>query len=167
MDESELALGESSGTPRFRYEETYNAQPRWQRAAVNLAMPLATLLLAIALIGPSAATASFTRGFEQLTVGLFRGQTYRVDAFARLFALISEQKYAVALAAIAAKLAALNLLPLPIFNGGIALCEILGILQRRRLATRLQVIGLMAMLAMFAIWLFALGAYLLTGSTSN
>jgi hypothetical protein len=44
----------------------YDELPRWQQAGMNLAMPLGTLLLAAALLGPTAAVNSFTRGYRQL-----------------------------------------------------------------------------------------------------
>jgi membrane-associated protease RseP (regulator of RpoE activity) len=130
--------------PVWRHEETYNARPRWQRIAVNLAMPLATLALGAALIGPAAALDVFARGFEQFATGAFRGGGYRGEAIARLFTLIGEGRYVAALGVIAAKNAALNLFPLPTTNGGLALMEPLSL--KPRAATMLQVIGFVLML---------------------
>jgi hypothetical protein len=144
------------------HEQTYEAQPRLQKILINLVTPLTTLALAVILLGPSAATDSFLRGFEQFTLGAFRPREYRVDAFARLFAHLEMHRYAAVLGIIAAKTAA-YLLPIPNVNGGTALLELFGgtTAMRPRNVAILQFVGLLAILVLGGIWLFALGVYLL------
>ena len=144
---------------------SFASLPRWEKVGMNLAAPAATLVLAAMLMGPGAAFTSFAQGFRQLFAGTLHAQTVAVPLIAGFFALLESRAFVTVLGVLAAKSATINLTPLPIMNGGLALIEAIQwvVPVSLRTQTRLQVIGLFVALATFLLWTYAAIAFLTRG----
>ncbi|WNG60476.1 hypothetical protein F0U59_41565 [Archangium gephyra] len=92
--------------------------PLFLRLIVHTSTIAGMLLLAVACLSPARGLAAFTSGFEQVVNVLLAQQ--RVVAF---FALLRTEGFWPALGVLSAKLAALNLLPLPPLTGYMMLRE--------------------------------------------
>jgi membrane-associated protease RseP (regulator of RpoE activity) len=100
-----------------------------ERAFIAASGCLALIVLSASCLGPLAAVRSFGRGFAQLIpfapwtpAWVPSGR----DLVGRFLALLRSGPFRVALGVLAAKLTALNLLPLPPFNGGVIVLTLLG-----------------------------------------
>jgi membrane-associated protease RseP (regulator of RpoE activity) len=135
--------------------DAYDEQPRLVRVLLNLSGCAALVGLVVAMRGGQG-WQSFLHGFEQILagvisppdtgVGLVDGYVLRVDAggFLAAFSILT------------AKIAAFNLLPVPILNGGQALQELL--LPRSWISEatdmRLKQVGLTLLCILCAVWLW-------------
>lgn len=110
------------------------------------------LLLAVACLSPSRALASFTSGFEQVVNVMLARE--RVTAF---FALLRTEGFVPALGVLAAKLAALNLLPVPPLTGYMMLRELWQWMFKPRIRSdAVPAWGILLVLMLLAGWGFGL-----------
>lgn len=152
--------------PVAHVHDAFDRKPR----AVQVLLPLAgaaSLALVALLLHPGSALASIGHGFVQIVAGGVSplGTAQRLVEGVRAFA--AQQGFAPLLGMVAAKLAALNLLPLPAMNGGQAL---LALLKRdlheeepSLLLQRLTEWGLWLCVALALSWLVAIGFFVVRG----
>jgi hypothetical protein len=149
------------GPLRRRYRDLHPLT----RAAIPLAGCAALLLVAMACLGPAEGWGSFLRGFGQFPAGALAPLSTGQELQARLAEVLTALPLAAALGVFAAKVAAVNLLPLPPLNGGQVLATLLR--WRRppgsRLETAANYAGLLIYLALCLGWLTALAVYLYRG----
>lgn len=140
-------------------EHAYDHRPRLVRVSIQLSGPIAILLAAIALRG-SAGWTSFLRGFEQLLSGAIAPASRGVELVDGYTQLAEKTGFVAALGVLLAKLAAANLLPIPIVGGGAALLELLLPDSRPDIRDKIWVgfqhVGLVAVLALTLAWLYAI-----------
>lgn len=135
----------------------YNHQPALVQAIVPLSGCVALVLLAT-LVLAGASVAEVIAGFRQVIVGAFGPTTTAQDYIQALYAVSTTDGFPAMLAVVATKVAAFNLLPLPMLNGGQAL---LALVPSNRNDTpdwqlRLMQIAIFPWLAMVGSWGFAL-----------
>ncbi|MCY1081165.1 site-2 protease family protein [Archangium lansingense] len=110
------------------------------------------LLLAVACLSPERGLAAFTSGFEQV-VNVFLARE-RVVSF---FALLRTEGFVPALGVLSAKLAALNLLPLPPLTGYMLLRELwLAVLRPQIRSNSVPAWGMTLVLMLFLGWGYGL-----------
>lgn len=127
------------------------------RLIVHTSTIAGMLLLAVACLSPARGLAAFTSGFEQVVNVLLAQQ--RVVAF---FALLRTEGFWPALGVLSAKLAALNLLPLPPLTGYMMLREFWRGLFRSRTGNEgVPAWGMVLVLLLFLGWGHGLYAGLL------
>lgn len=95
------------------------------RALVALSGPAFLLLLAVILLGGTRAVHSFLTAFPQFVQLLFSPLSAGKLLVLRYLELVSPAQLPLALGVLAAKFAAWNCLPIPTFNGGQALIELI------------------------------------------
>lgn len=138
---------------------TFDGQPRWVRAIVQLVAVAGFLLLAFVLRGNDA-WHSFVNGFGQWLQGTLHPTTRGVELIEGYARFADREGPLAAAGVIAAKAAALNLLPIPAVAGFRALIELLtpagGGAFYEKLQARLQVVGLVILLAVAVTWAWAL-----------
>lgn len=137
----------------------FDSKPRWVRALLPMTGVAGMFLLAFALRGVDA-WHSFVHGFSQLFEGTLAPVERGADLLSDYARVARESGPIIAVSVFAAKVAAFNLLPVPILAGGQALLEIVGATgpgpaadRRLRMLTQ---IGLCVMVAIACAWLFAL-----------
>jgi membrane-associated protease RseP (regulator of RpoE activity) len=140
---------------------TYNALPRWERAAMNLAMPLGTLLVGFVSLGPSRAMHSLLFAFRSLVVGAGQPQTAGLELVARLFDPLANGEVVASLGRVAIVMTAINLLPISIVNGGIALLELISAVVPISLRARaiLDILSLLIACGLLT-WTYSMYLYL-------
>lgn len=151
--------------PADYFDDAFNHKPR----AVQVLLPLAgaaSLVLVALVLHPGSGLASVGHGFVQIVAGGLSplGTAHGLLDGARAFA--AQQGFVPLLGMVAAKLAALNLLPLPAMNGGQALLA----LMERDLhedtspwLRKLTEWGLWLSVALALSWLVAIGFFLVRG----
>jgi membrane-associated protease RseP (regulator of RpoE activity) len=129
------------------------------RLAIIGSADAALMLLACLLLGPSHALNSLGHGFEQVIRGALAPASTAQMLIRGLLDLLDRESLGLGLGVVAAKVAAVNLLPLPALSGGQLILNLVG--GRRGLPGRVQAIlqGLgLAVGAAFAVgWLVAFG----------
>jgi membrane-associated protease RseP (regulator of RpoE activity) len=151
----------SDDLPAGYFDDAFNHKPR----AIQVLLPLAgaaSLAGVALLLHPSSALASIGHGFVQIVAaGLSPlGTAQRLIEGARAFA--AQQGFVPLVGMVAAKLAALNLLPLPAMNGGQALLALLKRDLREDTSPWLQRLiewGLWLWVALALSWLVAIGYF--------
>ncbi|WP_375767312.1 hypothetical protein NR798_37390 [Archangium gephyra] len=122
------------------------------RLIVHLSTVAGMLLLAVVCLSPERGLAAFTSGFEQV-VNVFLARE-RVTAF---FALLRTEGFWPALGMLSAKLAALNLLPLPPLTGYLMLRELWrGIFKPQIRSDAVPAWGTLLVLMLFLGWGYGL-----------
>lgn len=138
---------------------TWNAISPIRRAAIALGGSTLLLAFGCLMIGPSAALAEAVEVPLQSLAALSGEYTSLLNGF---FRFVDRADARLVIGVFAAKVAAVNLLPIPIFNGGQALIELMqGLLGRplpNRVLSMLQVTGLFAVIAFFIYSLYAVPA---------
>ncbi|HEY5756679.1 MAG TPA: site-2 protease family protein [Steroidobacter sp.] len=151
-------------TPEADPATTFNHKPALVRAVVPLTGCVALMLVA-AMIPVGAGISEVTEGFRQVIVGAF-GPTSTAQGYIQaLHDRSLSHGFMVVLGVLAAKMAALNLLPLPFLNGGQALLAFVptdpnvepGWQQKLVQFTFLPFIALMGAW-LYAICIFAIGS---------
>lgn len=131
-------------------ELTFQRLHPLSRVFICLGGPAATLLFAFALRGMGAFT-SFQRGFEQFIGSLFRSREANMAMLRPFLARIEGGDVGYAMATLAAKHAAANLIPFSTAAGGMALLAILEWVLGRRIKqgvlAAIQIASLMILLA--------------------
>ena len=143
------------------FDDAFNHKPR----AIQVLLPLAgaaSLALVALLLHPGSALASISHGFVQIVAGGLSplGTAQGLIDGGRAFA--AQQGFVPLVGMVAAKLAALNLLPLPAMNGGQALLALLKRDPREDTAPWLQRLiewGLWLWVALALSWLVAIGCF--------
>lgn len=139
-------------------EHAYDRQSRLVRMSIALSGPLALLLAAVALRG-SAGWESFLHGFEQILSGAIAPASRGVELAGGYMHVAGKMGFVTALGVLVAKMAAVNLLPIPNLGGGAALLELMlpDMLPptHKKIWTRFQQFGFFAMLALMLSWLYA------------
>lgn len=149
--------GEPFDKPADYFDDAFNHKSRMVQVLLPLAGVAALAAVAIVLRG-QAAIPSLTHGFAQVLTGALdplstgRQLVDGVAAFARLHAFPS------LLGMLAAKMAAVNLLPLPFMNGGHALLTLVTRDLRETPAWqhKLMAVSVWVWLALLASWLVAI-----------
>ena len=134
----------------------FDLRPRWVRFTIAISGNIALVLLACALRGAEG-WRSFVNGFAQIVTGTFRPESAGAQLVEGYLRAVETQGALDAIGIVAAKLAAFNLLPVPIFEGGLALGELLRKPGPRaiRVTPAIQIgIALWVMLAVT--WLYAI-----------
>jgi membrane-associated protease RseP (regulator of RpoE activity) len=138
---------------------TFDEQPRWVRAAVHVTGILGCLMLAFVLRGQDA-WQSFINGWSQWIAGTLQPATMGAELLTGYARFVELEGPVAAAGVIAAKAAALNLLPLPMFAGVRALVELLvppgGRARFEKPLSWLSGIGFVLLLAFVAAWAWAL-----------
>lgn len=98
---------------------------RLERTLLYLAGPAALVAVASVVLGPDIAIISFRRGFGQILAGALDPLTTGPAHLRALGNLVFNSSFTTCLAVVAAKMAALNLLPIPPLNGFQALHALL------------------------------------------
>ena len=133
-----------------------------RRLLTMLSGAIFLLLLSAALLGLDQAWSAFSSGFGQFVHGALAPLTYGQIMLSRLSDLLTKQPADAALGALAAKMAAFNLLPIPTLNGGQALLEIVRprFKDTNRLS-RIMVIGFTVIACQTVSWSVAVAKYVL------
>lgn len=129
------------------------------RIVLFLAACLLLLLVATAILGTDALV-QFTAAFSQIILGALSPLNAAQAYLAQAHKFINSSSMAAVLAVAAAKVAAMNLLPLPSLNGGqiIAMCA-RPLKLARLLPESVMKVLLLAPLCLYASWAFALVVY--------
>jgi hypothetical protein len=126
--------------------------PLLLRLIVHASTVAGMLLLAVACLSPARGLAAFTSGFEQVVNVMLARE--RVVAF---LALLRTEGFVPALGVLSAKLAALNLLPLPPLTGYLMLRELWqGIFKARTPNEGIPAWGILVVLLLFLSWGYGL-----------
>ncbi|WP_164546972.1 MULTISPECIES: site-2 protease family protein [unclassified Variovorax] len=143
------------------FDDAFNHKAR----AVQVLIPLAGVaaLIAVALVlRQGAAIPSLVHGFAQLIAGAFDPLSTGRQLVGNATAFAKEHAFLPLLGMLAAKLAALNLLPLPFLNGGQALLTLVTRDLREIPAWqhKLNAVSAWVCLVLVALWLAAVFAYI-------
>ena len=128
-------------------EGTWHRLPRIARAAICLSGPTALLLLALIALGP----ASFREDVRETSTQVAELAVHPAAVIKRFLAFVDSSPFRIILGAIGVKLAFVNLLPLPLVNGGQAIVELANLHRHRRLMTYFELASLALILAGFII----------------
>ena len=140
-------------------EDAFDHQPRWIQAAMPLGGSLLVLLVAIALLGREGWTA-FASGFGQIVHGAISPLNEAQHLLASFVAYLEVRSLPDSVGLFFAKMAAFNLLPIPILNGGDAIANLLGIYRAsERVRMRVQQVSLCFVLPLWIGWLCAAVVY--------
>lgn len=107
-------------TPDADPATAFNRKPAYVQALVQL-VGCASLVVLAALILAGAGVTEFVAGFRQVIVGAFAPRSTAQEYIQALHDLSVSHGFLAVLGVLAAKVAAVNLLPLPFLNGGQAL----------------------------------------------
>lgn len=133
------------------------------RVAVMAAGPLAILALSAACLGPAHAARSFVHGFGQAAPFLAARGPGGGELLRGLSAVLTYGSFRTAVGVVAAKVAAMNLLPIPALVGGTIVTNLLG--WRRGLPdgalTALNTAGLVVTLVLVGYWVVAVARFAL------
>jgi membrane-associated protease RseP (regulator of RpoE activity) len=158
-------LFDSTETRALDERLCYDHQPVWKRVTIVLAGPVALVLVSVVIgwFTGRSGLHDVLAGTRQLIEGALHplsvGSSY-VEAAHQ----VARVGGVLALAGLlAAMVAAFNLLPIPLLNGGQAIVELFRPRNRdARYWTTLQQVSLVVLLALFAAWLVAFGAWLMS-----
>jgi membrane-associated protease RseP (regulator of RpoE activity) len=132
-----------------------------RRVAIAAAGCAALVVVGALCLGPWASVRSLGRGFVQLIPFAPWAPAWVPGGrqlAARFLALIRDGPFRIALGVLAAKMAAINLLPLPPLNGGAIILTLVG--WRKRLPEKAEIaatyVGLLALLILVGYWVVQL-----------
>lgn len=141
--------------------DAYNCQPRWKQALIPLGGSAALLLLALLLLGDDGWRA-FLDGFFQVLAGAAAPLSEAQRLLGTFADYLRARPFLDVLGLCAAKMAAVNLLPVPILNGGAAILALLGFNDAgERKTAAIQMTGLLALGALWLSWTIAVVIFLL------
>ncbi len=135
----------------------YDHKPRFIRIFISISGCVFLILFAFALIGTDA-FCSLLNGFRQIVSSYFSPTKAGQEHIESVSAFISSNSFLVIIAITATKISALNLLPLPMLNGGQAILELIDVSLRKR--QLLSTISLLVHLAMLASIVIAITTYI-------
>lgn len=150
-------FADTTETPEADPATAFNHKPAIVRVAVLL-MGCGSLILLAAMVPAVAGVSEVTAGFRQVIVGAF-GPTSTAQGYIQaLLDRSMSQGFMVVLGVLAAKMAAVNLLPLPFLNGGQALLALVptdpNVVPDWQL--KLMHISFLPFIALLASWLYAI-----------
>jgi membrane-associated protease RseP (regulator of RpoE activity) len=118
---------------------------------------LALILLAAVVFGAPEALQKVVRGFSQIISGALSPRAVGAALLYALYEFVRDNPLAASVGLVASKMAAANLLPLPVMNGGDALLMLLNWMRPMpvNVRERLQQLGFVVLLIILACWLVA------------
>lgn len=127
-----------------------------KRIFIAASGPLALLLLAAILIGPSQIARPFVSGFAQYFTGAVMPFEQGQHLLHRL-SDVAKTSFPLLLALMAVKMAAFNLLPFPVLNGGYVILEIVRLVVTipEKAVERLNQVGFLIVIAITCGWIVA------------
>ena len=142
---------------RYQTDETdpdrFELLPAWKRLFIDGSGVGGLMLLACVCLGPTRAIRSIEKGFEQIVMG-FTTPGFARTMVGQLYALIEPGSTPLVLGIIAAKVAAINLIPLPPLDGGKVLFELL--LGEKWMPSKVYgfvaIVGLTASMLIILLW---------------
>ncbi|SEF32544.1 site-2 protease family protein [Variovorax sp. NFACC27] len=146
--------------PADYFDDAFDHKPRTVQVLIPLAGVAALIVVALVL-RQGAAVPSVVHGFAQFLMGALDPLTTGRQLVSGATAFAGQHAFLPLLGMLAAKLAAVNLLPVPSLNGGQALLTLVTRDLRETPAwrRRLTVAGLLVWVALVASWLSAILAY--------
>lgn len=146
--------------PRAAVGKLFEELTPAQRALVAVSGPVAALVTALVILTPAEGLRSFVNAFAQL-FGALVGQPSPVGEVAAFLERLGRGEWVGSLGTLAAKMAAVNLLPLPgITGGGIALTQLWEWVWGRKIpdvfVTRAAMVGFALFLTLLAPWGYSL-----------
>jgi hypothetical protein len=133
--------------------------PRWRQTLLTVSGPITVLIVAMVLLGPSEAALSFGRGFGQLVEGCLSPRAKATEWLRSYFGLWQTHQFTLATGILAAKMAMLNLLPLPPMAGGQA---VMSLFAPRVFPLSLLYWSLLVVYVIMGIWSYAMIVALVT-----
>jgi membrane-associated protease RseP (regulator of RpoE activity) len=139
--------------------DAFDHQPRWRQAAIPLGGSLSVLGVSLLLLGIEGWDA-FLSGFHQVFAGALSPLTVGPQLIAAFVSGVESDPVAWSFGLFCAKIAAVNLLPLPSLNGGDALMALLG-LNKASEQTRVKLLtmSVCVVLLLWGGWLLAASVY--------
>jgi hypothetical protein len=154
----EIGILPLGGSVKLSEEFEKNSLPvKW---LVTISGPLFVTISAGLVLSFDKAWLAFVTGFGQIIYGAISPITYGAPLIQKFFAQDLATSLFTAYGILASKLVALNLLPLPVMNGGQMLTSLFPDFQESKWGARLNVISLLVMLAIYVSWGVALAVYL-------
>lgn len=145
--------------PDYVGPDVFDERPVWRRVALHLAGPAALVALAVALLGGEGWRA-FLATFVQIPLGALAPGTEGQRYVAEVVGFVGERPPGDVVGAVAAKVAASNLLPFPALNGGGALRALVwGRRGPPPWEGYLVLLSMLPLLALYVGWAAALVAY--------
>jgi membrane-associated protease RseP (regulator of RpoE activity) len=128
-----------------------------RRAFVPLCACLALLIVSVAILGVSGGVVRFGRGFYQVFTGALFPRAVGAKLLVNIFQATAERTFITTIGVVAGKMAAANLLPLPILNGGEILLLLISTVKPipHTVRDRIHQIGLLVFLPILLLWLVA------------
>lgn len=153
-------FADSTETPEADPATTFNHKPAIVRVAILL-VGCGSLILLAAMIPGVAGVPEVTAGFRQVIAGAFSPTSAAQTYIQALLDRSTSEGFMVVLGVLAAKMAAFNLLPIPILNGGQALLALVptdpNVVPGWH-HTAMQ-FSILVLLALMASWLYAIGFF--------
>jgi len=117
----------------------------------------ALLILAMIIFGASEGFDKFVRGFSQIIYGAISPRSYGSYLLLSFYEFVRANGFLACLALVASKMAAGNLLPLPVLNGGDIIMILVNWIKPMspKLRERFQQFGFILVLIIFVCWLVA------------
>jgi len=142
--------------PEAERFDAYDHQPLWIQVAILLSGASALLLASVLLLG-AGGLHSFISGFGQIVAGALNPLTLAQSLIRTLRLFIDSRGLLALIGLVCAKWAAVNLLPIPLLNGGQILMTLARVNTRApQVATLLQQAGLCVLVGIYGSWAVAL-----------
>ena len=142
------------------FHDAYDHQPAWVQALIPLSACIGLFVVAALSLGWSAWN-FFLAGFWQFFIGAFGPLSDAQILIGDFVGFMSSSGVVAGFGFLCAKVAAVNLLPLPLLNGGDAILALTGLHRwSKKLDLRLKQISITILCALYGCWLVAIGAYL-------
>lgn len=138
--------------------DAYDFQPRLVQALVPLSGATFLLVVALWTLGREGWDL-FLSGFGQVFSGALGPYSDAQGHLRRFQDFLGSHDALQSLGLVCAKLAALNLLPLPLLNGGHAIIALAGLRPPSRLWDALHKVGLTVLLPLYGAWIVAVVAF--------
>lgn len=140
--------------------DAFDRQPAWVQALIPLSACIGVLGVSMLMLG-SSAWPLFIAGFWQFFVGALAPLSSAQVLINDFVGYLKADGFTAGFGFLCAKVAAINLLPLPLLNGGDAIMALLGVHNwSERLELRLKQISLTLLLLLYGSWLVAIGTYI-------
>jgi membrane-associated protease RseP (regulator of RpoE activity) len=143
--------------------EQFPKRSLFTRWLVVLAGPLAVLLTAVICLGITDATAHFASAFSQIVKGALAPVSHGKELIGLFFSQ-AQQSAILGYGILAAKCAALNMLPITAMPGGRLLTELTAKRENSVLAKVLNIVGLLCAFPLFLSWTIALVSFFRHGA---
>jgi membrane-associated protease RseP (regulator of RpoE activity) len=150
------------GSVKF-WGELADVQPLKQ-VFVAVSGTLALLVVAIFVLGISEGLEQFGAGFRQIVAGAFAPSATGAGLIRTAYDFLIANSFFACLGAVAAKMAAGNLLPVPSLAGGDAVLYLLNTVMPLTSETRerIRIVGLLVVTGLFICWLVAIYVFVVT-----